>query len=104
MGVDIRATLNPAEGLGLPVAERWVLISVGVKEVLMAWQLAWVPAPTAELPSVVTSRASLSAFALTSEWLSTRPPPKGGFRRKSNPQVDIYPIRPPSLTQPLNST
>lgn len=59
------------------------MISGGAKEVLMAWQLSWRgrAASSAQDPH---SQLHGQALALEHRWLSTRPPPKGGLRPRSN--------------------
>lgn len=49
-------------------ASRHVIVTAGSKEVMAAWQLTW-QADSEEGP--------------LHEWLGTRPPPKGGLRRRS---------------------
>lgn len=59
-----------------------VMISAGAKEVLMAWQLTWrgshAPGNNAAL------QPQSKGLMLEHQWLSTRPPPKGGLRPRSN--------------------
>lgn len=59
-----------------------VMISAGAKEVLMAWQLTWrgshAPGNHAAL------QPQREDLTLEHQWLSTRPPPKGGLRPRSN--------------------
>ena len=58
------------------IAGSFILVSAGVKEVLMAWRLRWTP-----------SGGTDERGSLATEWLSTRPPPRGGLRRRSNQQA-----------------
>ena len=59
-----------------------VMISAGAKEVLMAWQLTWRGRHAAE--NNTASQPQREGLTLEHQWLSTRPPPKGGLRPRSN--------------------
>ncbi|BDA49006.1 probable WD repeat-containing protein 6 at N-terminal half [Coccomyxa sp. Obi] len=59
-----------------------VMISAGAKEVLMAWQLTWRGGH--EPGNHTALQPQPEGFTLEHQWLSTRPPPKGGLRPRSN--------------------
>ena len=59
------------------------MISGGAKEVLMAWQLTLRGEAATSAQDAQTQPES-KALTLEHRWLSTRPPPKGGLRPRSN--------------------